>query len=758
MRKRTWDDDTFYEAIQKEHLDFVNQQRERISNTTLISYIRDRNTPLTSELGRRSKKSRWKGEILEKCGISPWLHYAEKRPLGRTKEESEKCLMHLWTELKHASEELRCNISLSKRLEHWRIPAPEHFHHAKYRYCQSCKCNELFDDSITAGAAIKTLKKELGANWKEILEENYLSGKNGVGLLDEQIKGISIRTIAVISYAIELDRRTYKSGNVPDRIAALDRLILTSNEKELDGEAVLSLMLGKKANNGQHVESPSSNNEPIMHVITSLLSEDLGSTEIKERLSFCYAFMRGEPFEECIKELRSCTGSGAIQKARRLSKEINEHRAEFLLRIIYDALTVLGKTELYLLRAIQIIHDDWTNLSSESGTRLDTYYIRSKNKEIGNWISGRKEGIREILRKAGINPECHSAEISYGSTIEEEKRNAVLLIKAMAAAFGSHNLNPLFVGVNNRETEVYAPWLSEKKSLYPTCEKAGCKIIHPKAGAIFARCTTLFGSWEKAVNEAGFYYQESVLKKKHRVSKHEVISQFIDYTEANEDWTVAKLKEEAKTLYKNCYNKRDQGQLVFADIYRGDTMRAIYAEAAWIQADTTLDAQDFLESNKEEIDYDWQQRRNFDDTTKARGRLFEAWFAQQLVQSGFNEALDLSNLDSGSFMHNKAINVNGILVRPDFVFKDFLIDTKTTYFKYQRRTINQFATYSLIRDRMYCITSRQNFRHAISDRVIVDVVSMVNAPSLIEELREVSLDQASFEIFIEKHKPTTIKD
>ena len=87
-------------------------------------------------------------------------------------------------------------------------------------------------------------------------------------------------------------------------------------------------------------------------------------------------------------------------------------------------------------------------------------------------------------------------------------------------------------------------------------------------------------------------------------------------------------------------------------------------------------------------------RRCIDDEQRKRGHAFEKWFKQSLIMNGFSELTekDESLLSDTNFIHEKHFfSIEGDSEeyrKPDFLFKDMIIDTKQLLLKTKKQSSN----------------------------------------------------------------------
>lgn len=784
MPPKKWDNNTFVKTMLSVHREY-SSSISRITDEnypTFLNYIKHNYSALSSEIGRRSRKESYKGEVLETCGISPWLHFLDKRPLGRNEEEVKDAILYFWNELQAASESLNCKITLNEKLEKYRIKPPPHYRLERYSECKSCNCSECHDDTISAAATIRILKNKYGKQWQSELTKLALaantqltSDSNSQILCEIKIKHFSaLHHISQIGTTHARETAEYTLS-----------LLLISNKTEKDWEKINTIICeyGKSLDDliyhlalqtSQKISAenlPALSKNPLysselpislcLHEVSILhwLQSITDDSNEKEKIDCLLHAQSATRFSELSTCFKQSSGTGGIQKVRQTINAFFLDSKVFLLDLVFK---ILGSDE-YTYRAITNLitkmHSQWHHKRMRNdGIEFDIDYIFACSPQISKWISSHKKGIRSIYADSSINPNCHLREFYYGSSLYEEKQNALKLMRHLEAQFGIENLNSGTVGVRRRNEIINLPALNEYPEKYTACRSLGCMISPPKAGAFFAKCQKLFGSWESALHEYGIDYQTQVLRKKHRVKVDTVLQELDSFVRVNPDWTVMLLKERNQTLYRAIYKKRDQGKLIFSSFFKGDAMRSAHAEIKYRSIPDQISQKEFLEKYKDILDMDWQLRRNFDDTAKARGRLFEQWFCRALIRNGFTEAEQDQELKEYHFLHNRALKDVSAGKRPDFRFTDAIIDLKTTYFQYQKKTLNQFLSYSKISKNLYCITLKQDFVHQINDCVSVKVVSLPNACRLIPELKGATFLIEEYEEFMRERINDVIND
>lgn len=739
---------------------------------------------MSSELGRRNRTEIYKGQTLELCGISPWIHFSEKRPLGRNEIEIQETLIYFWKQLGEAAEILQCKIALNKKLEKYKIPAPDHFKLDRYSQCMDNNCLRCNDDSISAGAVIKIFRKLYGRDW---IEKVQSLGQSAHGMTCKNLYSTK-NPVYTKHYSMLFEISRLKLSNQPIKVQELLDLILkkTNTEEErvlkhdqIKGygedidDAIYSLLFTKSLAESENVcigdnsmHSPASkNNLPIVltnieiAIFTKIVESYKHRSSEVEKIECLLKSQFTESYLELSLCFKDAMGTGGKQKARNLVNSFCRNRKRTCIEAISKIIASDDSIDKTMLQILRLFHAEWSNEDGKGANWIfDLEYIRERSPETAKWASSNKRNIRETFEDCGINPNCHSRDFYYGLTREDEKKRALEIMRQVESQFGIENLNAGTLGVARRNEPILLSGLDIYSEKYCECKLKGCVVQPPKVGAFYAKCKSLFGSWERTLNEYGIDYHSEVIRKKHRVGVKIIVQELIEFIQANPNWTVVLLKEKNKTLYRGIYNKRDQGELTYSQFFQGDAMRSAHAEALFQTMDHHLDSHSFMLEYKKRIDDDWQLRRNFDDTSRARGRLFERWFRDRLIDNGLTEVQQDKDLKESCFIYNKSLRDISAGKRPDFRFADTIIDAKTTYFRYQDKTIKQFCNYSKISRNLYCITLKQDFIHDIDDHTSVVVVSIQNASDVVPQLKDMKFDLSTYEQLVQRSLDGIIND
>ena len=331
----------------------------------------------------------------------------------------------------------------------------------------------------------------------------------------------------------------------------------------------------------------------------------------------------------------------------------------------------------------------------------------------------------------------------------------------------SLNVGSLTGNGKHLDTIIEIPHIAEiNKDKYAQCHRFRCKPILPRAGTFYVRCQSIFGSWEKALKSININYEEIKRKDAKRDSEYYLLK-LGEIVKNNPGWTVKSIKNSNHSIYRGIYNLERRGLLRFLDKFEGnDVMKAAIFEEQFISSNTQLDINDYCTRFKDEFENDWRSknRRCIDDEQRKRGHAFEKWFKQSLIMNGFSELTekDESLLSDTNFIHEKHFfSIEGDSKeyrKPDFLFKDMIIDTKTTFTE-DEKTIQQFKAYSTIRKNLYCVTLRQDsIKKFPDDNFEVTLVCIDNIDTKIPMLMDCHFDEDLLERHLDNVLQDVIKD
>ena len=453
-------------------------------------------------------------------------------------------------------------------------------------------------------------------------------------------------------------------------------------------------------------------------------------------LIFSSQGIEGVGLREVFSPLQSDSTAGK-QKVIQTINKFNSDPAQRIFDLTLKHLRSSSAGEKVLCQQMSDIHARWFRRDKDRGRDFDYQYIRRYSSELIGWIDSKGVGLKNAMKLSGINPDCHFGYLDLGESDAEKEFHSKTLIQQMVDQFGLENLNYNSIQTSLSDSCVKVPWLKDDNSNYPACDDCNCNVKLPTVRSVVARAEEIFGSWEEAITNCGFDY--SIIKRKEQKRPAEFyIEGFAQYIYSNSSWNVLDFKSEEPFLYKGLFNLKDRDGLYFLDAFNQDVMKAAYLEASAHLANI-FDLDSFYQQHQEALESDWKLRRNFDQTHSARGIEFEKWFKDSLLDNGFIQNSSVELLSETEFVYQHLFPDIGR--KPDFVFKDFIIDTKTTY-AFSSKVDEQFQDFGRIKSRLFCVTLRQEGRRYLANGRCVDMV-ILKLSTLIPEFSECTFDTDS---------------
>ena len=596
--------------------------------------------------------------LLKDAQINPWGHLASDFPFGDSEVEEKEILLFFASYLAENFELSDLNIGSVSNGKLRRHRLPVPPRYQNLNYAL-CFQNNCKIKGITCYALYQRLTKKRGVDgWAKFLK---LAGINYESEVRKQEKGKP------------------KSTKEIKLLSGAERLFLTELSASLLPE--------------------------VRAISNCLLDANKGTSADKLKVYF----------------VNQETDNAAKQKVSRILDNFEQDRGKFLLELKSQS---FGGTWNFstILEAAKDLHGRWVNLAGheKDKTPLDYKFVKNRASSLISFLENEKISMSDFWSMAGIDPFCHTGKFVYGETTDERFQTLKKFILKMIEDFGLNNMNYETLGKLHRKSIIELSNEGEYDR-YPICKHADCKRHWPSVGAIMRMSEQFFGSWGKALQSVGINYEVEVQRKVYSHDNEYYIQELKEYIELHPNWTVAHFKDDRPSTYRGIFNRAEDGRLRFLHLTKKDVTYAAFFEVSWIQAGRP-DSKIFFDENNKQLWSDFKTRRTFDGSHIERGRKFEKAFLDALLNGGLKKVASQPN--EGEFVYNKSIKdcAHETKCRPDFVFSDFIIDTKTTFVEYS--DAEQLERYSDHIEKCYCLTLRQNQDLRLKNSAVVQIISL----------------------------------
>lgn len=438
----------------------------------------------------------------------------------------------------------------------------------------------------------------------------------------------------------------------------------------------------------KYLEDYEPNSSPLrvdlIHKIISLAAKEFDSTQIANECvkEFKFKYLK-KPFEttrttvnrvihDLNKNLSAMDvlkkrGKGAIELTQRSEKEIVEtlikYHNEMLEEFTYNNLLKLDK------KIIDVIE--------------------------------KKSNFSNFLEKAKIEPDIHNNDFRWGNA-KKSKNSIKEFILSIYVSDGPNNLNRS--SVEKKQIQIPKNLLSFTDGL---CQQNNC-VGYLDGRALMMQSIRIFKSWENAVTFSlgisSEEFKDLIERKPHKRDLKEVLESFSSYIDSNKDWTVAGYASDCPKDHHALHNHKKK--LIFFKELNEDVMKAAFFEVNFVKL--KLDKEVFFHEMYDALEKLFYPRRIYDVDTRAsaRGRKYQDIFLNMLIKSGLKKNKDFQYekyLDKKiSKKHNHKKNS-----RVEFIFKDLLIDVKTTLSSSDPGVVDRVNRYLDFNKNLLIVTLRQ---------------------------------------------------
>ena len=191
-------------------------------------------------------------------------------------------------------------------------------------------------------------------------------------------------------------------------------------------------------------------------------------------------------------------------------------------------------------------------------------------------------GLKGSLEAAGIDPRLH---LTVKRLPLEQRERITRIIKYVAESIGEEKLNDR--SMNTGEV-ISDPTVQPDPQKYSECAKFHC-TSSTTLQSVYARARKLFGTWDKALLEAGVD-PTTVKRKRPSYPRREVIQDFISFHKRKGDWKITEVRESNGALSRGVYNSHSGS--MFAGIVESQWLAA-YLEMHYVLKGSSESAEDF---------------------------------------------------------------------------------------------------------------------------------------------------------------------
>lgn len=312
-----------------------------------------------------------------------------------------------------------------------------------------------------------------------------------------------------------------------------------------------------------------------------------------------------------------------------------------------------------------------------------------------------KSNFSSFLKKAKIEPNIHNKDFDW---FDENKSKISIkeFILSIYVADGPKNLNRY--SVEKKKIQIPRNLLYFNGGL---CQKNNCTgFIDGRA--LMMQSVRVFGSWKNAVmyslNISSEEFKDLIERKPHKRDLKKVLDSFSLYMSKNKDWTVADYAKSNPKDHHALHNHKEE--LIFFKDLNEDVMKAAFFEANLMK--TNLNKKTFMSKYYDDLEETFYTKRLYDVDLKAsaRGRKYQDVFLDMLIGSGLKKNKDflyekyLDKKISEKYSHKKHSRV-------EFIFKDLLIDVKTTLSSSDPNVVDRINRYLDFDKNLLIVTLRQ---------------------------------------------------
>lgn len=236
----------------------------------------------------------------------------------------------------------------------------------------------------------------------------------------------------------------------------------------------------------------------------------------------------------------------ASQKVRRQIKNFNADPTAWGQKLD------LGWTEKKIFRSIFQMHEEFIE-NNRPSKEFNFSHIEKEKSELASAISGKKISWKQALLGAGLDPNCHIGQFSYGQNENERRKTFANIIEHLIELFGVESLN------DNSMNSGELISLPADTQIGPInhCSASGCEKFKLTKRSIYAQGMRLFGSWPEALNYCNISYEDHVLRRPANYTATDVIIAFDAWDkQRNGEWKITDLRGDV-SLEKAIRNSRE---------------------------------------------------------------------------------------------------------------------------------------------------------------------------------------------------------
>ena len=192
-------------------------------------------------------------------------------------------------------------------------------------------------------------------------------------------------------------------------------------------------------------------------------------------------------------------------------------------------------------------YNHWVKLPKEKRPKFNASYLLKNNKLKAKYENSlrKKSGFWSLL----LTEVCINPDIYVVKKLPREKLKSVLIeaLKEIKEDLGIENLNDHSMNRINHSIPLPKS-LCNFKGKFKLSDSHGEKPTI-NTSSFQMRCIRAFGTWDKALEAAGF----NIRSIKRKISKHsveDILSKFDRFIENNKNWSPLSLKQDESALYK----------------------------------------------------------------------------------------------------------------------------------------------------------------------------------------------------------------
>lgn len=396
-----------------------------------------------------------------------------------------------------------------------------------------------------------------------------------------------------------------------------------------------------------------------------------------------------------------------------------------------------GKGNLELQRwSADKVRQQIRSLHHENPATFNYNFVQSANSALISHVEKCMGNFQCALAESGINPRVHLDDFPWGN--EQETKNQLRdFLRDIERRCGIESLNyntmystqSAIIGIEDQAHQDYEE-----------CKKHGC-LKRIRGSAILRRIELIYGSYKEgacALLELSNDDFESLIERKSQEipldNYLERFQLFID--DRGDEWNIVAFAHAEHAAYRGLYNKKEQ--FSFIEEAYGDVMTAALAQITFEGGELSRDA--FLKEEFERVVYEVKSRRTTNLQSRLEGYRFQALFLEMLE----SEAVGLTRGED--FLYEQFIDVERCVqkghspkCRMDFVFPDFIVDTKRSVTA-GRRIAGQTERYLDHTNHLIRVTLRQRYKSTVAGPKRLTTMTVYEFIEMSEDLIGVQVD------------------